>query len=206
MAKINPSIPIKIRRPPQEIKPNFLWLENQISRVRSLSKHQAARTAARYGAPAGVALLFLITLYSLFPKNRFEEAKNQILKNPNDIEAHLTLAEEYLKNNQLEEAEEELFLVASLGKKNPQVLSSTSKYEEIKNLWRAQDPDEIKKEIVKWEEFLAETPTYRDGWLYLAYYQFKLGNQEEAEAALEKAKGLDPLNPTVQDLEKIIKK
>lgn len=194
-------------KPAKREKLKTTWLENRIEKARSLSKHRAARAAARYGAPAGVALLVLIALYpALFSKNRFEQAKNWILKNPKDIEAHLILAEEFLKNNQLEEAKKELEFVASLEKENPQVLGLASKFEELKKRWRGQDPNEIKKEIEKWEQFLAETPTYRDGWLYLALYHFKLGNQEEAEAALEKAKELDPLNPASQNLEKIIKK
>jgi len=183
------------------------WLENKINRARSLSKHRASRAAARYGAPAGVALLLLITLYSIFSqKDPFQEAKNQVLKNPGDIQAHLDLAEEFLKNNMLDEAEKELTLVANLEKESPQVLGLASRFSQIKARWQAQDPDEIKKEIAKWERFLAETPTYRDGWLYLAFYHFKLGNQEEAEAALEKAKELDPLNPAAQELEEIIQK
>jgi len=154
-----------------------------------------------------VALLLLVTLYSLFfQKDPFQKAKNRILKNPNDIEAHLLLAEEFLKNNMLDEAEKELTLVADLEKESPQVLGLASRFEKIKARWQTQDPEEIKKEIAKWEGFLAQTPTYRDGWLYLAFYHFKLGNQEEAQDALEKARQLDPLNPAIKDLEEIIKK
>lgn len=216
MAEVRPSRLTRIfllglvktkKKPPKKLKPKALWLENKIAQARSLSKHRAARAAGRYGAPAGVALFLLITLYSILsPKNRFEEAKNHVLKNPNDIRAHLILAEEFLKNNMLEEAEKELTLISNLEKGGLQILAATSKLEELKKRWREQDPEEIKKEIEKWEEFIAETPTYRDGWLYLALYHFKLGSQEEAKIALEKAKNLDPLNPATQELEEIIKK
>jgi len=197
----------KKKKPEKKLKPKVFWLENKIAQARSLSKHRAARAAARYGAPAGVTILFLVTLYSLFfSKDPFQDAKNRILKNPNDIEAHLLLAEEFLKNNMLDEAEKELTLVADLEKESPQVLGLASRFEKIKARWQTQDPEEIKKEIAKWEGFLAQTPTYRDGWLYLAFYHFKLGNQEEAQDALEKARQLDPLNPAIKDLEEIIKK
>jgi len=184
------------------------WVENKIASVRSLSKHQASRAAKRYGAPAGVSLLLLFGLYSTFFPNRFEKAKIAILKNPENIEARFVLAEEYLKNNMLDKAEKELLNTQKLSNqenKHPRVLGFNSKLEELWQKWQEQDPEEIKKEIAKWEKFLAKTPTYRDGWLYLAFYHFKLGNREKAETALEKAKELDLLNENVRNLERIIK-
>ena len=89
----------KVRKKSQKTpKP---WLENKILAIRRTTKPLAARAVGRYGAPAGVALLVIITIYSLFaPKDQFQLAKERILKNPNDLEAHLILAEEFLKNNQ----------------------------------------------------------------------------------------------------------
>ena len=86
-----------------------IWLENKTERVRSFSKHYASR-ASRYGAPAGVALIIFILLTSFLPKNTFQEAKNKLLRNPNDFQSQITLAEKLLENNQFEEAERVLLL------------------------------------------------------------------------------------------------
>ena len=49
------------------------------------------------------------------------------------------------------------------------------------------------QELIKnWQTFLQENPDYKIGWLYLAYYQTKLGNKEMAEQSIEKAQRIDP--------------
>lgn len=190
------------------------WLENKIQRARSLGKHYASR-ASRFGAPAGVALFLLITIYSFFlPKNQFQLAKERILKNPNDLEAHLILAEEFLKNNQLEETERELVIAQKLQSNNQQysnianetqILGFSSGVDELWQKWQEENPQELKKLIAKWEKFVEENPTYRDGYLRLALYYFKLGENDKVEANLNHALKLDPNFEPTKQLQQILK-
>ena len=54
------------------------------------------------------------------PKDRFQLAKERLAKNPDDFEAHLILAEEFLNNHRLKEAEQELLLARQIkGVKTP---------------------------------------------------------------------------------------
>lgn len=184
-----------------------VWWENKIERTRSFLKPYAAR-ASRFGAPAGVSLLILITLYSLFsPKDRFQLAKEKILKNPNDLEAHLILVEEFLKNNQLNEAEKELSaanIIQQTTNNREKVLGLTSKLDELWQKWQEENPKELEKLITDWEKFVSENPTYRDGWLRLALYNFKLGDKEKAKDSLNQALKLDPNFETSRELRKAI--
>ncbi len=185
------------------------WLENKIQKIRTLRERQAYRSAKRWGTPAGVALILVLTLYSFFlPKDRFQFARERVLKNPKDLEAHLILAEEFLKNNQLEKAEKELIAAENIQKLIPndqQVLGLTSKLEELYLRWQEENPKELKKLISKWEKIISENPNYRDGYLHLALYYFKLGKKEKAKENLSKALDLDPNYKPSKELEKIIK-
>jgi tetratricopeptide (TPR) repeat protein len=185
------------------------WLKNKIQKIRTLRERQAYRSAKKWGAPAGVALILVLTLYSFFlPKDRFQFARERVLKNPKDLEAHLILAEEFLKNNQLEKAEKELIAAENIQKlipTNQQVLGSTSKLEELYLRWQEENPEELKKLISKWEKVISENPNYRDGYLHLAFYYFKLGEKEKAKENLSKAIDLDPNYELSKELEKIIK-
>lgn len=202
MAKIGKNNP-----PEKQIKAKNLWFENKIARVRSLSEQYAHR-AARFGAPAGVALLFLLVVYSLsLPKDRFQQTKEKILRNPNNPEAHLILAEEFLNNNELDKAEQELLIASNIQQTTDnkvKVLGITSKIEEFWNRWREQNPQAIEKEIAKWQEFVAENPTYRDGYLRLALYYQKLKYLEEARVNLAKALDLDPNFPGTKKLQEVL--
>lgn len=183
------------------------WLENKIASARKLSKHRAARAAARFGAPAGVALLFLIFLYSLFlPKDKFQLAKERLVKNPNDFEAHLILAEEYLVNNQIEEAEEELVAVSSIQPSidsKQQVLGLSSRLGGLWLRWQEKKPEEVEKLITEWEEIISEKPDYRDGYLQLALLHYKLFENEKAKECLQKAIELDPNFEPTREMEKL---
>lgn len=185
-----------------------LWLENKIVTARKLSKHRAARAAARFGAPAGVALLFFIFLYSLFlPKDKFQLAKERLVKNPNDFEAHLILAGEYLVNNQIEEAEEELVAVSSIQPSTDskqQVLGLSSRLDELWLRWQEKKPEEVEKLIAEWEAIISEKPDYRDGYLQLALLHYKLYENEKAKEYLQKALELDPNFEPTKELEKFL--
>ncbi len=194
-----------------KIKP---WLENKIASARKVSKPRAARAIGRFGAPAGVALLALIVLYSLtLPKNRFQLAKERLIKNPNDLEAHLILAEEYLNNNKIEEAEKELLLAQRNyefgimnSKPRSQVLGGESslRWEELWQRKKEANPEDIRKLIQFWEKILSERGNYRDGCLQLAFLHYKLFENKKAKEHLERALELDPNFQPARELERIL--
>ena len=202
MAEIKKSKRIKERESGKAIKP---WLENKIAAVRKVAKPRAAK-ASRYGAPAGVALIILIISLSFFlPKNHFQRAKERLARDPNDFEAHLILAEEYLKNNQLEEAEKELLFAQQLQKSGGGILGvAVSSLDQL--WWKKQgsNPKDIKELISYWEEVVAEKPDYRDGYLRLALLHFKLYENKEAREYLEKALGFDPNFEPAKEMERIL--
>ncbi|MFZ5365802.1 MAG: tetratricopeptide repeat protein [Patescibacteria group bacterium] len=188
------------------------WLENKIQRIRSLRERQAYRSAKRWGAPAGVALILFLILYSFFlPKDKFQLARERVLKNPNDLEAHLILAEEFLKNNELDKAEKELLAAqqiqqsSNLTIEQSRVLGLSSRLEELYLKYQEENPQELKKLIEKWEKIVSETPSFRDGYLKLSLYYFKLGQTEKAQENLQKALELDPNYEETRKLENLIK-
>lgn len=174
-----------------QVKP---WLEDKIRAARKMAEPYASR-ASRYGTPAGVALTILLVVASLFlPKSPFQSAKEKLTKDPHDFEAHLFLAEEYLENNQLEEAEKELLLAQVLAVKDSQVLGQRTSAS-LDKLWqrkREANPEEIKGLIQSWEKIIAEKPDYRDGYLQLALLHYKLYEDQKAEEYLQEALIIDP--------------
>lgn len=203
------------------IKP---WLENKIIRIRSLGERRAARAAYKYAGLAGVVAILTATLVSFFlPKDEFQLLKQRLIRNPNDFETHLELAERFLENNQLEEAERALLIADSLQasvdrkltEKNAQdVLGETSLLKpenwllKTKQLWQKKqysDPEDIRKLISAWEKIVEEKPNYRDGYLQLAVLHYKLYENDKAKEYLEKALELDPNYEPARELEEIIK-
>ena len=63
----------------------------------------------------------------------------------------------------------------------------------------------LKEQKLYWEEFLAENPTYLDGWIELANIELKLGKTEEAKLSLDKAKAIGPNSSKVKVLEEALK-
>jgi Tfp pilus assembly protein PilF len=157
----------------------------------------------------GAGLLFLIVFFSLLlPKNQFQLAKEQLIKNPGDFEAHLTLAEEYLANNQIKKAEKELLLVQKNSENRKTVLGKQTSAK-IDRLWqkkRESDPKDIRKLIGKWEAIVFEKPDYRDGYLQLALLHYKLYENQKARENLKKALELDPNFEPVKKMKKEIEK
>ena len=188
----------------KELKP---WLEDKIKAARKLAKPYASR-ASRYGAPAGVALTIILVTTSLFlQKSPFQFAKERLVKNPYDFEAHLILAEEYLKNNQLEEAEKELLLAQELEIEDNQILGKRTSAS-LDELWQRKkeaNPEEIKELIQSWEKILAEKPNYRDGYLQLALLYYKLYEDEKAAEYLQEALIIDPNYEAAKQLEATLK-
>lgn len=191
-----------------EIKKVKPWFANKIAEARKLGEHRAARAARRWGAPAGVALVVLLVIGSLFlPKNSFEQAKHSLLRNPDDFQAQITLAEELLANNQFEEAEKALLLAETqIYQATNQVLGEQTN-PQLEELWQRKyysDPEDIKKLIAAWEKIIEEKPNYRDGYLQLAYLHYRLYENERAKEYLEKAIELDPNYEPTKELEKLL--
>lgn len=199
MAKVKKPSKQLILQPVKSVKP---WVNNKIAEARKLSEHRAARAAQRWGAPAGVILLVFLLIGSFFvSQDDFWRAKEKLLRNPNDSQAQIKLAEKFLANNQFEEAEKALFLAGS------QVLGEQTNLQPEK-LWQRKyysDPEDIKKLIAAWEKIIEEKPDYRDGYLQLAYLHYKLYENEKAKEYLEKAIELDPNYELAREMEEILR-
>ncbi|MBM3208734.1 hypothetical protein FJZ40_00370 [Candidatus Shapirobacteria bacterium] len=139
---------------------------------------------------------FQLAIFSI-PKSRFEQAKETVAKDPTDLEAHLILAEEFLKNNQFQKAQGELetILQSRASEETASRAAALWQYKEENN------PADLKNLIAQWQKILEDKPDYRDGWLRLALYNLKLGKTDEAKAALENARTIDPNFTGTKDLE-----
>ena len=60
----------------------------------------------------------------------------------------------------------------------------------------------IEQEIIKWEQLVLVTPTYRDGYLKLATLYWRLDEDEKAKEMLTRAKGIDPNYEETEKLKK----
>lgn len=202
----------RLNRVIKRVKP---WVANRTVEARKLSEHRAARATRRWGAPAGVALVVLLLIGSFFiPKNRFQQAKQNLLKNPNDFQAQITLAEELLVNNQFKEAERALLLAEQISQSTNQLINQSTNSvlgeqadTKLEELWQRKyysNPEDIKRLITAWEKIIEEKPNYRDGYLQLAYLHYKVYENKKAKEYLEKAIELDPNYEPTRELEKLL--
>ena len=138
------------------------------------------------------SLLFILFIASFFlPQNRrFQEAKIAILKNKQNFNAHLILLDELITINDFERAKKELiFLEGSYYQLNNQ---QKEEFEQAALRYNESTKEGCQELIKNWQTFLQENPDYKIGWLYLAYYQTKLGDKEMAEQSIKKAQTIDP--------------
>ena len=196
------------------------WFENKIQKIRNLSQHQAARAAYKYAGLAGVVAILTATLVSFFlPKDEFQLLKERLIRNPNNFEANLQMAENFLENNQLEEAERSLRLAQQhlrgggaprnfggrhLGGKMILGEQAETKLDELWQKKQYSDPEDIRKLISAWEKIVEEKPNYRDGYLQLAILYYKLYENDKAKEYLNKALDLDPNYEPAKELKKIL--
>lgn len=156
----------------------------------------------------GVILtIFLINLSLFLPKDRFQQAKERLVRNPSDLQAHLILAEEHLKNNQIDEAERELLWAEKHlrgGVAPAAYLGGESVFDRLWQQKRYSDPEDIKELIKYWEGIVSEKPDYRDGFIQLALLHYKLYQNEKAKEYLQKALELDPNFKPAREMEKIL--
>ena len=137
-------------------------------------------------------LLFVLFIISFFlPQNqRFQKAKMAILKNKQNVDAHLILLDELINTNDFEGAKKELiFLENSYQRLNNQ---QKEKFKQATLQYNESTKEGCQKLVKNWQIFLQKNPDYKIGWLYLAYYQAKLGDKEIAKKSIEKAQSIDP--------------
>jgi len=205
MAKIKNNTKQVTFQPVEKIKP---WLVNKTTEARKLSEHRAARAARRWGAPAGVALLLLVISISLLlDQTSFQQAKRTLLKNPQDFEAKIVLAEEFLNHNQFEEAERILLLAQNQIDQSGEKVLGQKTNQVIEKLWQQKhysDPQDIKKLVSLWEKIIEEKPDYRDGYLQLTYLHFKLSENSQAQKHLFQAIKLDPNYKTTKIIKSLL--
>ena len=186
------------------------WLENKTKLVRKFGIPRAARATrpAREHLVVFLAVAFSAsTLVStILPKNQIQTLKEKLVRNPDDFEANLDLAQNFLANNQLKEAEQSLRLAQKIPQNNPAVLGQQTS-QKLEELWQQKqysDPQDVRRLIAAWEKIVEEKPDYRDGWLQLTVLYYKLYQNDQAKAALQKALYIDPNYAPAKELAKII--
>ena len=85
---------------------------------------------------------------------------------------------------------------------NLKSLSST-KVLGLKDEAQSLNPSE---EVSFWEDFLAKSPTYFDGWVELSYMMNSLGNIESARVAFDKAVEINPNSDKLEELKNLLGK
>lgn len=180
--------------------------------IRSFNIPRAARATrpARKHLAVFLAVAFSVaTLASaILPKNQIQALKERLIRNPDDFQAHLDLAQKFLTNNQLAEAEQSLRLAQEIPQNNPSVLGQQTS-QKLEELWQQKhysDPEDIRRLIAIWEKVVEEKPNYRDGWLQLAILHYKLYENDKAKESLQKALFIDPNYEPAKELEKILVK
>ncbi len=62
--------------------------------------------------------------------------------------------------------------------------------------------DTVKEEIMFWEGFLKESPTYMAGWVELTKLEIERGNIDAARLYFDKAQTINPNSEILEDLKK----
>jgi len=189
------------------------WFLNKIIIAKQLIKKTGQKINSFSGILGTLLFLLIIITSFLFPQNEAQNIKLQLLINPFNFNNHLALAEKFLENHQFIEAEKSLllaeqivslrFLSNNLGKGTikEEKLASLKKIWQIKNLT---DPKDIQKLIVSWEKIIIAKPNYRDGYLQLAFLNYKIYQTEKALFYLDKTLIIDPNFEVSRRLKKII--
>lgn len=136
--------------------------------------------------------MFVILLGNLLQaQSQFDIAKQNILNSPADPKSHTFLTQQFFVTNQFREAEIEAQLA-----NNQDLLQ---KIQEVKN-----QPEEVRREILKLQKIVEQFPSYRDAYIKLAILNWKLYRPFDAQKYLEKALEIDPNNQVAKDLERIL--
>lgn len=150
----------------------------------------------RWVTPLGVILIFSLIILSIFlPKTKLQSLKDNLLRNPENMEVKLKNIEALLKENQFQASEE--------------ILKSISPYQNgsLNQLWQEKhysDPEDIKELIKSWEKIIEDKPQYRDAYLQLTILNYKIKETQKAENNLNKALEIDPNFELTKRLKEII--
>jgi len=148
----------------------------------------------------GVSGLILWLGFNLFPSfSPIDNLKIALLKNLTNPAVHLNLITQLLKNNQLEEAEKEVFYSLQFSPGDKNLLAKLAEIKRIKN-----EPASLRQEIKKWQKIASEKPDYRDAYFQLAILYYQLYNDKKSKEYLTKTLSLDPnFEPAKELLRKI---
>jgi len=133
---------------------------------------------------------FFLLISPLFSQNQFHCLKKKALIDPHDPLSRLRFIDYLIEKNNLNSAQSELKELADTYQDWDQPAKEIFWREKLK--LAETSPQGTEKLVKNWREFLENSPDYKIGWLYLAYYQFRLGQREAAQASLEQAKKIDP--------------
>jgi tetratricopeptide (TPR) repeat protein len=188
-----------------KIKEVKIWLLGKTKNIRWMDKPMVVRIRQNIHL-ISIIFFFLLTILSfLYPLSPSQKIKKQLLTNPQDFENHLQLAGIFLQNHQFQQVGKTLLLAQDIKNQRPDLVKQTNL--SLEELWQekqANDPEDIKKLIILWEEIVAQKPDYRDGFLQLAILNYKISENEKAEEFLKKALIVDPNFPLAEELKKII--
>lgn len=129
----------------------------------------------------------------------FDQLKKEVLRQTNDPQAHLRLADFYFRTNDFETAKKELALTLSLNPNHPEAKDLEN---QIKG--REEEPEKIKTKIQDWEKILAQKPGYRDAYLQLAILNWQVYQEKQTLEAINKALELDPNSETAKSLQQTL--
>ncbi|MEK7112184.1 MAG: hypothetical protein AAB875_02550 [Patescibacteria group bacterium] len=62
----------------------------------------------------------------------------------------------------------------------------------------------LRGQKIFWEEFVAENPTYLDGWIEITEINLKLGDTEAAKFSLKRAEEINPNSTKVKELRTLV--
>ena len=150
-------------------------------------------------------LLFLILTNYLIPKNKIEGTKLAVARWPFSVQKHLRLIKVFFGNGNSVKTKEEIKLIqmSSFMSLNIKLIPGLQKeFKETETMIEL--PNKLEQQINQFEVILAEKPYYRDLYLRLSLLYLQTWQNEQAKNAWQIAYYLDPNNPQIKQLEKLI--
>lgn len=123
----------------------------------------------------------------LFSISTHQISKNYVVANFSDPYGHFLLAQEFLKNNDLIKARQELLVGLMVSPENSDLLEQLKLVETL-----IHKPRDIASEISKWRKIVLDKPDYRDGYFRLAVSYYQIFDEEMAKRNILKTLELDP--------------
>lgn len=123
----------------------------------------------------------------LFSSSPYQNSINLVEANFSDPHSHFLLAREFLKNNDLVRARQELLVGLMVSPGNSNLLEQLKLVEAL-----IYKPGNIISEISKWRAIVLDKPDYRDGYFRLAVSYYQIFDEEMAKRNVLKALELDP--------------